>query len=128
MDGQLQVEALLSTYPRSRPDLPPKQQASYVEHYRSNRAGKQGLSRTVVKLESWMHRRVSEGVTGGDLLEIGAGNLNHVPYLPSGCTCDAVEPFHELWEESPYRSRVRHIYTDLQEIPQSVVYDCIFSV
>jgi hypothetical protein len=128
MDRPRQVEVLLSTYPRSRPELPPKQQASYVDHYRSNRSGKQGLARTVLKLESWMHRRVAEGVTGGSLLEIGAGNLNHVSYLPGTCTCDAVEPFQELWQDSPYRSRVRHIYTDLQGIPQDMSYDCIFSV
>jgi hypothetical protein len=128
MDRRLQMEMLLSTYPRSRPELPPNQQASYVEHYRSNRAGKQGLSRAALKLESWMHRHVAEGVTCGSLLEIGAGNLNHVPYLPASCICDAVEPFQELWEDSPYRSRVRHIYSDLQEIALGDGYDCIFSV
>jgi SAM-dependent methyltransferase len=122
------MEMLLSTYPRSRPELPPKQQASYVEHYRTNRAGKQGLSRAALKLESWMHRHVAEGVTCGSLLEIGAGNLNHVPYLPASCICDAVEPFQELWEDSPYRSRVRRIYSDLQEISLRDGYDCIFSV
>lgn len=122
------MEALLATYPRSRPELPPKQQASYVEHYRSNRAGKEGLPRAVAKLESWMHRRVAEGLTEGCLLEIGAGNLNHVPYLPRTCTCDAVEPFEDLWKQSPLRSRLRHIYADLLETPHGAIYDCIFSV
>lgn len=129
MDRQRpQIETLLSTYPRTRPQLPPRQQASYAEHYRSNRAGEQGLSRIVLKLESWMHRRVSDGVTGGHLLEIGAGNLNHVPYLPEACTYDAVEPFQELLEDGPHRLRARHVYTDVREIPHIVNYDCIFSV
>ena len=101
MDRLRQVDALLSTYPRHRPELPWKQQASYVEHYRSNRAGKQGLARSVLKLESWMHRRVAEGVIGGTLLEIGAGNLNHVPYLPGTCICDAVEPFRSFGRIAP---------------------------
>lgn len=128
MDRRPEVETLLSTYPRRRPELPPSQRKSYVEHYRSNRAGKQGLSRIVVKLESWMHRRVAEGVTGGHLLEIGAGNLNHVPYLPTTCSYDIVEPFQELWVDSPYRSRVGRIYCDLQDIALSDGYDCICSV
>jgi len=128
MDRPGRLESLLSTYPRSRPALPSEHQASYVEHYRSNRAGKEGLSRIVVKLESWMHRRVAEGVTGGNLLEIGAGNLNHVPYLPVTCACDAVEPFQELLRDSPHRLRVRRVYSSLEEIPQSASYDCIFSV
>jgi hypothetical protein len=128
LDRVSKMEALFSTYPRSRPALPSGQQASYVEHYRSNRAGKRGLSKLVAKLESWMHRRVSEGINGGTLLEIGAGNLNHFPYLPAACVCDAVEPFQELWQGSPHRSLVRHIYSDLRGVPPSQYYDCIFSV
>jgi SAM-dependent methyltransferase len=128
MDRRHKVEALLSTYPRSRPELPPKQQAGYVEHYRSNRAGKQGLSKTVLQLESWMHRRVAQDVAGGTLLEIGAGNLNHLSYLSRDCILDAVEPFKELWEDSPDRSRVRHVYSDAEEIPRTQKYDCIYSV
>jgi hypothetical protein len=125
---RLQTEALLSTYPRSRPELPRGQRASYIEHYRSNRDAKRGLARFGRMLESWMHRRVAEGITGGILLEIGAGNLNHLPYLPVACVCDAVEPFQELWLDSPYRSRIRNIYSDLEQIPQTRRYDCIFSV
>jgi hypothetical protein len=82
----------------------------------------------VARLESWMHRRVAEGVTNGSLLEIGAGNLNHLPYIPTSCLYDVVEPFTELWEDSPHLSRVRRIYSDLQEIPENVDYDCVFSV
>lgn len=128
MGRRPQVDALLSTYPRSRPELSASQQASYVEHYRSNRAGAQGLPKVVAELESWMHRQVAAGVTGGRLLEIGAGNLNHVPYLPGACICDAIEPFKELWEDSPNRSHMRRIYSDLSQIPQNIGYDCIFSV
>jgi hypothetical protein len=125
---QLHLEGLLSTYPRSRPPLPSAQRASYVEHYQLNRAGKRGLQKAVARLESWMHRRVSVEITGGDLLEIGAGNLNHVSYLPTACVYDAIEPFQELWEGSPYRSRVSHIYYDIGEVPQTHRYDCVFSV
>jgi hypothetical protein len=128
MDRRDTVDALLASYPRPRPALPAAQQTGYVEHYQRNRAGRQGLSRIVARLEAWMHRRVAEGVTEGELLEVGAGNLNHVPYLPAGCAYDAVEPFRELWAESPYRSRVRHLYSELGEIPSTQHYDCIFSI
>jgi hypothetical protein len=82
----------------------------------------------VLKLESWMHRRVALDVAGRTLLEIGAGNLNHVPYLSPDCILDAVEPFKELWEDSPVRSRVRRVYSDVEEIPRTQKYDCIYSV
>jgi hypothetical protein len=55
------------------------------------------------------------------------GNLNRVPYLPDACICDALEPFKEPWEHSLYRSRVRRIYSDLQDVPQNAGYDCVFS-
>jgi hypothetical protein len=56
-----------------------------------------------------MHRRIAEVVADGDLLEIGAGNLNHIPYHADARAYDVVEPFRELWEDSPHRARVRQI-------------------
>jgi SAM-dependent methyltransferase len=119
------VDAFLSTYPRCRPVLSPRQQASYVEHYRSNRAGADGLLKAVARPEFGMHSHVAAGVAGQNLR---AGNLNHIPYLPDACICDAGEPFKELWEDSLYRSRVRRIYCALQDVPQNAGYDCVFSV
>jgi hypothetical protein len=75
-----------------------------------------------------MHRRVSAQIAGGDLLEVGAGNLNHVSYLPTRCLYDVIEPFQELWQDSPYRSRVNHIYYDIGEVSLAHRYDCVFSV
>ncbi len=128
MDGEELVAALLATYPRSRPELPRPHRESYVEHYRANRSGKSGLSRIVVRLESWMHRRVALSVSIGSLLEIGAGNLNHLPYQPNVLHYDAVEPFRELWEDSPHRGRLRCIYADLAGVPDHQRYDCIVAI
>jgi hypothetical protein len=128
MDRQPRAEELLATYPRSRPELPPAHRQSYLEHYRANRSGDRGLSRLVMKLEAWMHRRVAAGVGGGSLLEIGAGNLNHIAYHPDVRVYDAVEPFRQLWEDSPQRARVRRIYSDLAEVAETNRYDCILSI
>ena len=122
------LDELIATYPRSRPELPRTHAESYVEHYRSNRAGVQGLSAVVAKLEAWMHRRVARGAGCGSVLEIGAGSLNHVPYHPGVNVYDAVEPFRELWEDSPYLARVRHIYRNLAEVPSANRYSLIVSV
>ena len=128
MGRKVGLNELIASYPRSRPELPLAQAESYVEHYRSNRAGKRGVSRIVANLEAWMHRRVAQGAAGGSVLEIGAGSLNHVPYQADAAVYDAVEPFRELWEDSPYRARVRRIYADLAEVPSTQRYDCILSV
>ena len=126
MDAPPPVDALLASYPRRRPDLPPAHRRTYVEHYRQNRSGTQGVSRAAVRLESWMHRRVA--APGASVLEVGAGSLNHVPYHPGAAVYDAVEPFRELWHDSPQLPRVRRIYADLAEVPPANRYDCIVSV
>jgi hypothetical protein len=128
MDRPPQAEELLATYPRSRPELPEAHRQSYLEHYRANRSGERGVSKVVMKLEAWMHRRVAKGVTARSLLEIGAGTLNHVVYHPKVQNYDVVEPFRELWEDGPHRARVRHIYSDLAEVPETQRYDCIVSI
>src|SRR5208337_146130 len=128
MARQTAVEDLIATYPRRRPALPAAQSASYVEHYRANRSGDRGLSRMVVKLESWMHRRVAAGAGQGSILEIGAGNLNHVLYHPNARAYDAVEPFRQLWEESPHRQRVRRIFASLSEVAETERYDAVLSI
>ncbi len=128
MIGDQSVQALLSSYPRRRPELPPEHRSSYVDHYRANRAGKSGIGRAARRLESWMHRQVASGPPPQRILEIGAGNLNHVPYHPQARPYDAVEPFRELWEDSPHRLRIAHMYADLAEVPEANRYDAIVSV
>jgi hypothetical protein len=128
MERERTLEQLLASYPRLRSPLPPDHARTYVEHYRSNRSGKNGLSRIVLWLESWMHRVVARGVPDGNLLEIGAGNLNHLSYHPAARAYDAVEPFRDLWQESPQRDRVRAMYDDIMDVEERPGYDCIISV
>ncbi len=123
----MSIDALLARYPKSRPPLPDRHERVYVEHYRFNRAGDHGMPRLAQKLEAWMHRRVARG-SPDTVLEIGAGTLNHVPYHPGAGVYDAVEPFRELWEDSPHRSRVRRIYASIEEVPPAERYDAVLSV
>ena len=120
------MESLLQTYPRVRPPLSPAHQASYVEHYRANRSHR-GISGVVMRLEAWMHRELARQ-PAETILEIGAGNLNHVPYHPAVRVYDVVEPFRELWEDSPHRHRVRTIFRDIAEVPVQSAYDLVLSV
>src|SRR4051812_17795855 len=101
---------LLSRFPKRRPDLPEAYRPIYVEHYRRNRAGASFATSLARSMESWMHRKVAEDTIGRPpgytTLEVGAGTLNHLAYEPSSIHYDIVEPFMELYEGSPYRSRV----------------------
>jgi hypothetical protein len=118
--------ALLATYPRKRMPLGPEYRAIYVEHYRANRSGSGGLAAVVRGLETWMHRAIAG--TGGSVLEIGAGNLNHVPYEAGAEPYDVIEPFHELWEDSPFCTQMRNVYRSIAEVPEEARYDRIISV
>ena len=75
-----------------------------------------------------MHRAVARSAPNGRLLEIGAGNLNHPRYHCGVKAYDAVEPFRELWEDSPHRERIGRMYADITEIGEQPAYDCILSI
>lgn len=75
-----------------------------------------------------MHRRIASRQHGSEVLELGAGTLNHLQYEPAHLEYDAVEPFRELWDGRPNLSRVRAIYGSISEIPLQLTYDRIISV
>lgn len=75
-----------------------------------------------------MHKAVRDNVVGGRLLEIGAGTLNQIPYLHNKIIdyYDIVEPQKYLYQHSPFKDRIRHFHTDIDECNDS--YDAIFSI
>ncbi len=122
------LQLLLESYPRVRPALSRQHQELYVREYQRSRSGGRGLPALVATMESWMHRQVAGSEQGGRILEIGAGTLNHVSYEKNPSQYDAVEPFRELWENSPNRNKVTAIYNDISDIPAGNRYDRIVSV
>ena len=123
-----QIQALLKTYPRVRPSLSSRHEELYVGEYQRSRSGGKGLPALVANMEAWMHRQVLGSGRDERILELGAGTLNHVPYEKSASVYDVVEPFHQLWENSPNRNRVTSIYKDISEIGKDNSYDRIISV
>lgn len=119
-------------WPKHRPPLPDAYQAIYERHHVQNRTGDGAAIGLAQRLESWMHRTVAEDVVkagrGGPTLEIGAGTLNQLPYEPNTSPYDVVEPFDALYETSAHRSRVRHRYRDIAQVPGSNRYDRITSI
>jgi len=122
---------LFSQYPKQRAPLPPQYAAIYLQHYRNSREGKSQILSLAQRAERWMHRKVAEDMAGGftkATLEIGAGNLNQLPYEPHSRPYDIVEPFRELFESSPHLPRVRNVYYDIAQVPLANRYDRITSV
>jgi hypothetical protein len=122
------VGALLRSYPRARPALSEAHQRIYLEEYRRNRGACGGaLFRITAALERWMHRRIAQRQTGGRLLELGAGTLNHLQYEPA-MEYDIVEPLPALYQGSPDRDRVARAYASIEDVPEHVRYARIVSV
>jgi hypothetical protein len=97
---------VLQRYPKDRPSLPPAQAMVYEEEYAINRASDGLLYRAVRGMESWMHRRIAAEQVVGNVLELGAGGLNHVDYETTCARYDVVEPIAEIVINSPSYPRV----------------------
>ena len=119
-------------YPKQRPPLPPEYAALYTRHYQDNRAGKGAAGSIAMRLEGWMHRTVASRAAAlgrHELLELGAGTLNHLAFEKNVGAYDIVEPFTALYEDSPQRAALRHVYTDLAQLAdQAACYDRILSI
>ena len=125
------VEALLARFPKTRPPLSPNIQAIYARQYKENREGGSTAASLSQRLEAWMHRQVAGDVTGGAAratLELGAGTLNQLRHEPATAPYDIVEPFAELFADSPDRARLRHAYADIAQAPADASYQRITSI
>lgn len=127
MSTQNKIEAILASYPRERPPLTSAHKAVYVEEYKKNRVGHHKADNLAQILESWMHRQIITRKSS-NLLEIGAGTLNHVSYENSNTVYEIVEPFSELYQNNSQLNQIQEIYDSLDEIPESKKYSRIVSI
>jgi SAM-dependent methyltransferase len=125
------LAAALMRFPKTRPELPPKLQAIYTRQYLENRSGATPAASLSQGLERWLHHQVAADVKAGgprSTLELGAGTLNQLAYEPASDAYDIVEPFEELFRDSPKRGRVREVFADAADVPADRRYDRITSV
>jgi SAM-dependent methyltransferase len=121
------TELLFSDYPRTRPPLTEAHAKVYAEQYRINRDGETLADGAAQKLEQWMHRRIAR-LSGGPLLELGGGTLNHLRFENDAEPYDVVEPFTALFEGRPEARKVRAFFDGAEQIPDSNSYRRIISV
>ena len=124
---------MFEKFPKMRPPLPREIQDIYSAHYKSNREGQTAASSLAQRMESWLHRQVASDVANLQssakvTLELGAGTLNQLRYEPTIGAYDIVEPFTELYKNSPLLGKVRNIYSDISKVPSSYAYDRITSI
>lgn len=122
--------SILDSFPKVRNPLPKDYQEIYEKHFKSNREGTTSASSITQKMEAWMHRKVAKDLKSDNpetyTLEIGAGNLNQLPY-EFKTRYDIVEPYIDFYKNSPLKDRVSSFFTDISEI-QGRQYDRITSI
>lgn len=121
---------MFRNYPKTRRKLPERMEEVYASHYKSNREGASTAAGISQKMENWLHKKVASDVNENHnkkTLEIGAGTLNQLMYEKS-THYDVVEPFQELYRDSPLLESIGTIYNDIKEIDLSVKYDRITSI
>jgi hypothetical protein len=124
---------MFDNFPKTRPALPQEIKDIYSAQYKSNREGDTAAASLAQRMESWLHKKVAGDVTGSTnplltTLELGAGTLNQLQYEPAVKNYDIVEPFTDLYKNSPLLARVRNVYSDISEIKEINCYDRITSV
>ena len=122
---------MFEQFPKTRPALPEEIARIYVSWYRENREGGSAAASAAQAVEAWLHRQVAAdlwlGASGVSTLELGAGTLNQLGFEPACGPYDIVEPFAELFRDSPALARVRHVHADIREVPAEARYDRITS-
>ena len=116
---------ILKKFPKKRIVLSEEYLRIYNEHYKSNRGGEGFANKIAQKMELWMHKKVSKR-KGEDILELGAGNLNHIKYENSFKNYDIVEPFKELYKNNNELLKVRKEFNSIFDVQNK--YDKIVSI
>ncbi|MFT6758606.1 MAG: hypothetical protein ACJA0M_002501 [Chitinophagales bacterium] len=126
---------MFDNFPKIRPPLPIEMEEIYKSQYKSNREGETAATSVSKKMETWLHKQVANDLAVASpkdslksTLELGAGTLNQLEYESTAQSYDIVEPFTELYQDSPFIDRVSNIYSDISEVPSGARYDRITSV
>lgn len=121
----INYQDILSRYPKKRPLLSEEYKKFFNEHYSSNREGAGFANFISQKMESWMHKKVSK-IHGEEILELGAGNLNHLIYEKNFSRYDIIEPFEELYKNEKSIDKITKIFTSTSQVDYK--YDKIISI
>lgn len=111
--------------------LPKKYEKIYQEFYINYSQANTFFRKLSLFVEKWYHLKAfSSKSNPHSILELGAGNLNHVKFEKNFKLYDVIEPKEYLIKASDPldRKKVTEIYRDIIEIPKNKLYDKIISI
>lgn len=121
------TEVIIESYPRTRPELNKNHKDIYELEYKNNRDGKGFFEKLSKFCEAWMHKRVAT-IQGDNVLELGAGTLNHIKYEKHFRNYDIVEPMKFLYSDKMELKKINRTYSSQKDIKPGKKYDKILSV
>ena len=111
--------------------LPDKYLEIYEEFYLDYSQNNSFFRKIASFLESWCHLLTYKSYPDPQsILELGAGNLNHVKYEKKFQYYDVIEPKQFLINASDPidRDKITNIYSDIKELPENKIYEKIISI
>lgn len=126
----MDINRVLSAYPKQRPSLNRAEQERYQDEYLISREGTTFATRLAQKAEGWMHRKVTRGAAASTL-ELGAGTLNHILYekgIEASSVYDIVEPQKYLYEGSELLRYIDSVFSDIRQVKGESCYERIISI
>lgn len=128
----INIDQIISQFPKKRSPLPAAFKKIYNEHYQNNRCGNTKASWLASQFEKWMHKKVAADLKfinyDYETLEVGAGTLNHLAFENLTYPYDIVEPFSQLYLNSKDIHIIRNQFIDLNDIVLEPQYDRIISI
>jgi hypothetical protein len=124
------INTMFEKYPKKRSKLPEEYREIYSIQFKENREGATKVTSISQKMETWLHKKVAADLKGKlnrSTLEIGAGTLNQLHYENTR-PYDIIEPFTELFFNSPLKEKIDTIYKDISEIDSTKKYERIISI
>lgn len=123
----MDIVEIFRRFPKKRFDLPDDYKNIYQIEYLNNRTEIGFINKVKFFLESWMHKQCGR-YKGKNILEVGAGTLNHLKYEDGYDTYEVVEPNSFLYENSNEIKKLTKIYKSVFDIELDKCYDKILSV
>ena len=111
--------------------LPSKYQQIYEEFYLDYSNANNFFRKLSLLVERWYHiQAYKDRPIANSILEIGAGNLNHIKFEKNFKSYDVVEPKEFLLNsaEDKYKLLIRNRYKDISEIPNNISYDKVIAI
>ena len=111
--------------------LPYKYLRIYNEFYLDYSRNNNIFRKLASFLEGWFHLYTYKTYRNPQsILEIGAGNLNHIKYEKNFKYYDVIEPKEFLINASDpfFKDKITNIYSDIRELPENKIYEKIIAI